>query len=61
MTSDSTIKDLKAAIDNVEAKKRVIDEQHNALVTALEYFENIEEQGVGAPTEDSEDEDNMPW
>ena len=43
MTNPSTISDLRAALKVIEEKKRQIDEQHRALVTALQYFEGSDE------------------
>lgn len=47
MASESTIRDLKAAIGEVEERKRQIDEEHRALLTALRYFEGQEESPEG--------------
>ena len=43
MPSESTIRDLKAAIREVEYRKHLIDEEYNALLTTLRYFEAHEE------------------
>ena len=43
MTNESTISDLRAAIQRLEAEKREIEKQHRALVTTLRYFENPEQ------------------
>ena len=40
--NESTIKDLRAAIRQLETEKREIEERHRALVTTLRYFENPE-------------------
>ena len=47
MPSESTIRDLKAAIREVEERKRQIDEEHRALLTALRYFEGQGESPEG--------------
>ena len=44
MTKLSTIEDLRAAIADVEAQKREIDEQHRFLTMTLRYFESRQEQ-----------------
>lgn len=39
MTSPSTIRDLRAALEDLEEKKREIDEQYRSVAAALRYFE----------------------
>ena len=39
MPNESTIRDLKDAIREVVERKRQVDEEHNALLTTLRYFE----------------------
>ena len=58
----STITHLKAAIEEVEAKKRRIDEQHSALITALDYFQGMGAAGTDSMDDDHEGEQNdVPW
>lgn len=45
MNSESTIGDLRAAISQLEAEKRRIDEQLRALTTTLRYFESVQSEG----------------
>ncbi len=49
MDNKSTISDLRAAISRLEAEKRSIDEQLQALTTTLLYFERVK-QGGGPPS-----------
>ena len=39
MSNQSTIEALKAALQEVEEKKRRIDEDHRGLLIALRYFD----------------------
>ena len=43
MVNESTIRGLQAAIRRLEAEKREIQRQHDALVTALRYLEESEQ------------------
>ena len=67
MNNQSTIDALKAAIREVEEKKRRIDEDHRGLLTALRYFEgentdvsqNASDAGID---QESDDEPlDVPW
>ena len=49
MTNPSTISDLRAALKDVEEKKRLLDEQHRALVTTLRYFEGLDDGSKPQP------------
>ena len=62
MSNESTISDLRAAIEEVEEKKREIDKQHSALITALEYFESMEKTVVDETGDErGGEEDTVPW
>lgn len=52
MTSPSTIRDLRAALEELEEKKREIDEQYRNVAAALRYFEESV-QGPRPPTEEA--------
>ena len=67
MSNQSTIDALKAALQEVEEKKRRIDEDHRGLLIALRYFEG-ESPGVSHNAPDvgieEESDDNtldVPW
>ena len=67
MSSQSTIEALKAALQEVEEKKRRIDEDHRGLLIALRYFEgespdvsqNALDEGIGEESDD--DTLDVPW
>lgn len=52
MTSPSTIRDLRAALEELEEKKREIDEQYRNVAAALRYFEESV-QGPRPQTEEA--------
>ena len=69
MPSESTIKDLDDAILEIEKRKRQIDEEHHALVTARRYFQRLEGTSQPAPEgsqwsddpQEQDDSDDVPW
>ena len=52
MTNPSTINDLRAALKELEEKKRKIDEQYRNVAAALRYFEESK-KGPHPPPEES--------
>ena len=52
MTSPSTIRDLRAALKELEEKKREIDEQYRSVAAALRYFEESK-KGPSPRTEEA--------
>ena len=52
MTNPSTINDLRAALKEIEEKKRKIDEQYRNIAAALRYFEESK-KGPHPPPEES--------
>ncbi len=66
MSNQATIDALKAALQEVEEKKRRIDEDHRGLLIALRYFEgespdasqNASDAGI---EEENDDTLDVPW
>lgn len=67
MSTQSTIEALKAALQEVEEKKRRIDEDHRGLLVALRYFEgenpDVSQNASDAGINEESDDDNLdvPW
>lgn len=67
MSNQATIDALKTALQEVEEKKRRIDEDHRGLLIALRYFEgessevsqNAPDSGIGEESDD--DTLDVPW
>ena len=67
MSSQATIDALKAALQEVEEKKRRIDEDHRGLLIALRYFEgensDVSQNSPDEGIEEENDDDTLdvPW
>ena len=67
MSNQSTIEALKTALQEVEEKKRRIDEDHRGLLIALRYFEgensdvSQNDPDVGIEEESDDDTLDVPW
>ncbi len=67
MADQATIDALKAALQEVEEKKRRIDEDHRGLLIALRYFEgenfDVSQNAPDAGIEEENDDDTLdvPW
>ena len=67
MSNQATVDALKAALQEVEEKKRRIDEDHRGLLIALRYFEgenpDVSQNFPDAGIEEENDDDTLdvPW
>ena len=67
MNSESMIEGLKAALRDLEEKKRRIDEDHHGLLIALRYFEgdgydvSHYDSDAGIDQESDDETLDVPW
>lgn len=67
MSNQATIDALKVALQEVEEKKRRIDEDHRGLLIALRYFEGENSDvshnapNAGIEEENNDDTLDVPW